>query len=120
MFEIKHDLVADAIYVSLDSAQYKYGRDLDEKRRIDYAANNQPIGIELLSVSKGVNLSDLPYSDIISKLLSKSGLKIYEIKPLYEYPMIGTTNVSIGISLGPDTHTDFNRIEVKKELTGVS
>jgi uncharacterized protein YuzE len=120
MLEIKHDAAADAIYITLDSDQYAYGHDLDDQRRIDYADNGHPIGIELLSVSRGVNLSDLPYSDIITSLLCHSGIKTYEIIPSYVYSGIGTTNVSLDIMLGNKTRLDYNKIEVKKELTGVS
>jgi len=120
MFEIKHDTEADAIYITLESDQYAYGRDIDDKRRIDYASNSQPIGIELLSVSRGINVSDLPYPDIISRLLSKTGFKTYEIIPQYSYPMMGTTNVSLGIFIGTEIHSDFEKIKVKRELTGVS
>ena len=120
MFKIKHDAVADAIYINLHSDQYAYGRDLDDERRIDYADNGQPVGIELLSVSRGVNLSDLPHADIIAGLLGKSGFKTYEIKSSYE-SMTGTTNVSLDIVLDPDKHSDLdNKVEVKEELTSVS
>jgi len=120
MFEIKHDETADAIYITLHAGQYLYGSDLDDRRRIDYADNDTPIGIELLSVSRGVNLSGLPHTDIIAELLSKSGIKTYEIVPPYVYSMTDTTNFSLDIVLGPVAHSDFNKIELKQELTGVS
>ena len=85
MFKLKHDKAADAIYISLDSSKYAYGRDLDDRRRIDYNDSGQYIGIELLAVSKGVNLSDLPFIDSISVLLNKSDIKTYQIKPSYVY-----------------------------------
>jgi hypothetical protein len=48
-----------------------------EDRRIDYAADNTPIGIELLDVSKGVNLDSFPEPDEITKCLLKYNIKIY-------------------------------------------
>ena len=60
--EVKYDSEADAIYVYLDNKPYVFGKELDDERRIDYATDNTPIGIELLDVSYGVNLTDLPYS----------------------------------------------------------
>ena len=67
--EFKHDAQADAIYISLSNKPYAYGKDLDDERRIDYAADNTPIGVELLCVSKGVNLDGLPCKDEIAEIL---------------------------------------------------
>ena len=67
--KFKHDPQADAIYIYLRDKPYAYGKDLDDERRIDYAADNTPIGVELLCVSKGVNLDSLPHVDEIAKLL---------------------------------------------------
>ena len=65
----KYDAEADAIYIYLSEKPYAYGTDLDDERRIDYASDNTPIGVELLCVSKGVNLDGLPHVDEIAKLL---------------------------------------------------
>ena len=43
----KYDREADAIYISLAKAPYAYGKDLDKERRIDYAADGTPIGVEI-------------------------------------------------------------------------
>ena len=67
--KFKHDTQADAIYVSLSNKPHSYGKDLDDERRIDYAADNTEIGVELLNVSKGVNLDGLPRKDEVAKLL---------------------------------------------------
>ena len=62
---IKYDPEADAIYIKLSNAPYAYGKDLDDSRRIDYDVNGNPKGIELLCVSRGINLSGLPFADEI-------------------------------------------------------
>lgn len=67
--EFKHDAQADAIYIYLSNKPYAYGKDLDDERRIDYASDNTPIGVELLCVSKGVNLDRLPCKDEIADIL---------------------------------------------------
>ena len=46
-------------------------RNLDGSRLIDYAEDGQPVGVELLDVSAGVNLSDLPAREIITRLLAE-------------------------------------------------
>ena len=79
---IKYDREADAIYVRLTpDKQYAYGKDLDDERRIDYAADRTPIGVELLCVSQGVNLSGLPEWDQIAKLLAQDNINVYILEP---------------------------------------
>jgi uncharacterized protein YuzE len=63
---ITYDRQADAVYIRLRDEPYAYGRDLDESRRIDDAAENHPIGIEFLDVSTGVDLRGLPESQEIA------------------------------------------------------
>ena len=73
----KYDAEADAIYIYLGEKPYAYGTDLDDERRIDYASDNTPIGVELLCVSDGVNLDSLPRIDEIAKVLEAERVKIY-------------------------------------------
>ncbi len=68
-----HDAEADAIYITLRDMPYKWGEDLDHRRRIDFGKDNKPIGIELLSVSKGINLNDLPERATLTRLLTERG-----------------------------------------------
>jgi len=75
--EIKYDRKADAIYIRLTDDPYAYGKDLDHERRIDYAANGEPRGIEITCVSHGVNLDDLPHEHEIEQLLKKENIKIF-------------------------------------------
>ena len=57
---MKYDKVADAIYIKLSDMPYAYGKDLDDLRRIDYDSNGDLRGVELLCVSEGVIIDDLP------------------------------------------------------------
>ncbi|OGO43850.1 MAG: hypothetical protein A2137_00755 [Chloroflexi bacterium RBG_16_58_8] len=79
--KIKHDKKADAIYIYLNNKSYAYGKDLDDERRIDYAVDNIPVGIELLNVSKGVKIEGLPLVEEIADALESRGIKIYQLKP---------------------------------------
>lgn len=74
---IKYDRAADAVYIYLSDEPYAYGKELDNERRIDYSADDIPIGIELLSVSNGVNPEDLPEQDEIIEILEKSNIKVF-------------------------------------------
>ena len=78
--ELKHDKTADAIYMKLSNKPYVYGKDLDDLRRIDYDADGNPRGVELLCVSKGVNLEGLPQIDEIAGTLEAEGIRIYVIE----------------------------------------
>lgn len=72
----EHDREADATYIWLRDLPYAFGVDLDHSRRIDYADDQRPIGIELLNVSKGVNVDDLPEQSTVTRLLEAHGIRV--------------------------------------------
>ena len=67
---VQYDRKADAVYAHLSDKPYGYGENLDDARRIDYAEDGTPRGIELLYVSQGVDLSKLPHADELAEALS--------------------------------------------------
>ena len=75
--KIRYDKQADAIYVILSGKTYAYGKDLDEERRIDYDANGNPRGVELLCVSTGVITDELPNRAEIEQALEDRGIRVY-------------------------------------------
>ncbi|MFC1928165.1 DUF2283 domain-containing protein [Chloroflexota bacterium] len=75
--DIHYDKAADAIYIQFNNKTYSHGEDLDEERRIDYDADGNLIGVELLCVSEGVITDDLPNKAEIEKALDDRGIKIY-------------------------------------------
>jgi len=75
--KLKYDKAADAVYIKLTDKPYAYGKDLDDLRRIDYDANDNPRGIELLCVSAGVNTDDLPNKEEVERALGDKGIKVY-------------------------------------------
>lgn len=76
--QLRADQDADAIYIRLRDMPYDHGHDLDPERRIDFAADGEPIGVELLCVSQGVDVTDLP-PQIIS-LLQANGIKLTAVR----------------------------------------
>jgi uncharacterized protein YuzE len=76
VLDLRYDQEADAIYVRLTDEDYAYGEELDPERRIDYSADGKPIGVELLCVSTGVDLRNLPEREAISELLSQHRIKV--------------------------------------------
>ena len=116
----KYDPEADAIYIYLSEKPYAYGTDLDNERRIDYASNNTPIGVELLCVSDGVNIDDLPHKDEIVDVLESSGIKVYTTQG-YSVTMRGYSGLVFDINLAsPETgriKRSTARFKEKEEVT---
>ncbi len=77
MVQFEHSETADAIYIRFSGLPYAYGKDLDDDRRVDYAANGEVIGIELLGVSEGVHTDDLPQRDVIIRVLEEHKIPLY-------------------------------------------
>ena len=101
--KLKHDKIADAIYIKLSNMPYAYGKDLDDLRRIDYDAEGNPRGIELLCVSDGVNLDSLPHIDEIIDVLESNGIKVYTTQG-YSVTMQGYSGLVFDINLAsPET-----------------
>jgi uncharacterized protein YuzE len=76
MLKVDYDQEADAVYVTLREAQCAYTRSLDALRNVDYAADGGPIGVELLRVSGGVDLTDVPNGPEIGDAL-RGSFRIY-------------------------------------------
>jgi len=77
---VKYDREADAVYIYLNSKPYAYGEDLDDQRRIDYASDNTPIGVELLCIGEGVNVEGLPNIEKIAEAIESKGIGTYKMK----------------------------------------
>jgi uncharacterized protein YuzE len=51
--QVEYDEAANAVYIRLNEKPYAYGEDLDLERRIDYAQDGSPIGVEFTCVDEG-------------------------------------------------------------------
>ncbi len=74
---IEHDVQANALYVYLRDAPYAYGKSLDDARHIDYGADDQPIGVEFLNVSRGVKVDGVPEQRRIGRALEEGNIKVF-------------------------------------------
>jgi uncharacterized protein YuzE len=71
----EYDPEVNALYVHLRELPYAFGKNLDSSRRIDYAADGEPIGVELLNVHRGVRLDRLPERDEVARILEYCRIK---------------------------------------------
>jgi len=70
-------IVVVVFYIHLRPLPYAFGENLDNSRRIDYADDKRPIGIELLNVHLGVRLDHLPERDEVAKVLAECRIKVF-------------------------------------------
>ena len=74
---LEYDPDADAAYITFRDAPWDHMDILDDYRNIDYAPDGEPVGVELLYVSKGVNLDGLPSPDVIAHLLETQHIRVF-------------------------------------------
>jgi len=73
---IEHDPAANAVCVGLRDEPYASGRDLDDVWRVNLGPDEQPIGIELLFASHGVEVTGLPQEEAVVRLLEEHGFRV--------------------------------------------
>ena len=80
MLHVESDPIADAVYIQLISEPIGYTEELDDNRLVDYTLNpGKPVGIDLLAVSEGVKLNDLPEVETVKEILEGLGVKVYTV-----------------------------------------
>ena len=69
--QLEYGPEADAIYISLTGDERPVHRtvELDDLRNVDYDASGAPVGVELLGVSRGINLEGLAERAKIAEIL---------------------------------------------------
>jgi uncharacterized protein YuzE len=76
---LEYDPEADAVYIYLrEGIPFAFTHNLDDARNIDYGPDNLPIGVELLGVSHGVDLTDLPEWADLARLLAEAHLPAWD------------------------------------------
>lgn len=70
---------ADAIYVRLRPGVIVRSRPLDDFRILDLGEDDAVVGVEFINVSQGVDLSGIPFRDLVAKLIGdlRLGVKVY-------------------------------------------
>jgi uncharacterized protein YuzE len=72
----EYDPEADAIYVWLSDRPLARTLTLDDSRNVDLAEDGTAVGVELLGVSGGIDLSDIPQRPTVERLISQLGLNL--------------------------------------------
>ena len=70
--EVRYDPEADAIYVTFQESDGRvHSRNLGDWRRVvDYNEDGEPVGVELLAVSTGLDLDGLPQAEAIGAAIA--------------------------------------------------
>ena len=71
------DTQANAAYVQIAKKSVASTRELDSQRIVDYDAHGEIIGIEFLTVSRGVDLRDLPHRDQLARLFDDHHIPVF-------------------------------------------
>lgn len=66
----------DCGYILINKLPHAYSKEVDDARFVDYAEDGTVIGIELLYVSSGVDVSGLPQEQEVADELAKHGVKV--------------------------------------------
>lgn len=68
--QLHYDPQADAIYVRFAEPETSVRTErLDRRRLIDYDEQNEPVGVEFLSVSEGIEFAGIPRANEIREAL---------------------------------------------------
>jgi uncharacterized protein YuzE len=72
----EYDAEADAIYVYLRHARPVKTVAIDDFRNVDYDGQGRVVGVELLDVSGGIDLHDVPFAHRVAQLITDLNLGI--------------------------------------------
>ena len=77
--DFRYSPAADALYIQFNDRRIAYSEDISRRgyyeRGVDYAEDDTPLGIELLNVSRGVDLTDVPHAQEIARLLREHQIR---------------------------------------------
>lgn len=70
-----YDPEADCAYIQIRDVPFAHSKVIDDGRLVDYAPDGTVIGIELICIRYGVDVSGLPYEEEVAKLLREHDVK---------------------------------------------
>ncbi|MEX2236670.1 MAG: DUF2283 domain-containing protein [Dehalococcoidia bacterium] len=72
---LEYNEEGDVLYVVLHDKQVARSKCVDNLRTIDYGEDGSVVGLEFVSASSGIDLSDMPSSETVAELIGESGQK---------------------------------------------
>jgi uncharacterized protein YuzE len=73
---VSYDRAADAAYFGFSDEPSVRQEPLDDSRILDFAADGTLVGVEILSPSLGVDLSDVPRATEIAAAIHQLGFEV--------------------------------------------
>ena len=78
---VEYDPEHGLMYIWLDRQKaWHHMRSVDGCRNVDYAQDETPIGVELICVKQGVELTGLPSPDELRVVLERYGIPILQVQ----------------------------------------
>ncbi len=74
---LTYDQGADAVYVYFSRNEIDHTDEITDQINVDYDAQGEPVGVEFLDVSDGIELNDVPRRDDVAKLLDQGHFRVY-------------------------------------------
>ena len=75
--KVTYDRRADAAYISFADEPSVRQEPLDDGRILDFAADGSLVGVEILSPSLGVDLSDVPRASEVADAIHQLGFDVH-------------------------------------------
>jgi uncharacterized protein YuzE len=75
--QLTFDEVTDAVYVYFTHNEVDRTEELSDDVSVDYDASGQPVGVEFLDVSDGIDLGAVPRKQDIARLLEGRSFRIF-------------------------------------------
>ena len=75
---VSYSAGADAICIQFDDDSVAWTQEVDDRRMVDWAVDGRLLGIELLDVSDGIVLQDLPERQ-----------RVEEVLRVFTFPVVG-------------------------------
>ncbi len=74
---LTYDEQADAVYVQFRRSAVARTEELNDSVAVDYDAEDQPLGVEFLHVSLGIELDRVPRRTEVLRVLEARHFKVY-------------------------------------------
>ncbi len=74
---LTYDPEADAVYVYFAEREVAATEEISDSVAVDFDTSGQPVGVEFLNVSLGIDLGQIPHRAEVAKLLEDRRFKIY-------------------------------------------